>query len=268
MNTQNPVLFEQYLNTARSFNAPKNFFNASLGTEYEDIAGLQPLPLQKMLRQMGRPLNKLYSEFEKTKNELYGNVTRKEIKQQLKPNPERNQAIINRAQAVEKVRQTWDPLEAEWKERENKLNPTPRSKPSQASFNTFANVARSVSKNAFDTLLKVPNSYGILGDISDYLTPGQINVLEQGVQEQLKQGVNTNKLIYEASGGNINTGRGNVQGAIKKAISKFAGTTNESMIDYIKQKNALGPQQWLQKYIKQTDPPLIVPGVQNQFEGV
>ena len=268
MNTQDPVLFEQYLNNARFPNAAENFFNPSLGTEYEDIAGLQPLPLQKMLQQIGRPFNQLYNRLEEAKNELYGNITRKEIKQQLKPNPQRNQAIINRAQAVERTRQTWDPFEAEWKERQNRLNPNPRSKPSQASFDTFANVARSVSKSAFDTLLKSPDSYGILGDISDYLTPGQINVLEQGVQEQLRQGINPNKLIYEARGGNINTGRGNVQGAIKKAVSKFGGTPSGSMIDYVAEKNAPASQQWLEKYMKQTDAPLIVPGVQHQFGGI
>lgn len=268
MNTQDSALFEQYLNTARPFNAPGDFLGSSLETQYEDITGLQPLPLQRMLRQIGRPLNKLYDQLEKAKDELYGNLTRKEIKQQLKPNPERNQTIINRAQAVERTRQTWDPIEAEWKERENRLNPTPRSKPGQASFDTFSNVARTVSKSAFDTLLKSPDSYGILGDISDYLTPGQVNILEQGVQEQLKQGVNPNKLIYEASGGNINTGRGNVKAAIEKAVTKFGAKPNETMLDYTRQKNAPTSQQWLQKYMNQTDAPLIVPGVQNQFGGI
>lgn len=261
-------LFEQYLNTSQLSAATPETFQLPNQIQYEDIAGLQPLPLQKMLQQIGRPLNKLYKEFEKSKGELYGDFTRKEIKQKLKPNPERNQAIINRAQAVERTRQTWDPVEAEWKERQNRLNPSPRSKPAQASFETFSNVVRNVSKSAFNELLEVPNSYGILGDISDYLTPNQLNVIRQGVQEQLKQGVNPNKIIYEGSGGNIRTGRANVMGAVKNIINSMGGLPSGSMIDHMEQKHKLNPQDWLENYMKKTDPPLITPGVGSQFKEI
>ena len=236
--------------------------------QYEDIAGLQPLPLQKMLQQIGRPLNKLYKEFEESKGELYGGVIRKEIKQKLKPNPERNQTIINRAQTVEKTRQTWDPIEAEWKERQNRLNPSPKSKPAQASFETFSNVVRDVSKSAFNELLKVPNSYGILNDISDYLTPNQLNVIKQGVQEQLRQGVNPNKIIYEGSGGNIRTGRANVRGAVKSIINSMGAVSPSSITDYMEQKVKLNPQDWLENYMKKTDPLSITPGVGSQFKEI
>lgn len=237
-------------------------------TQYEDIAGLQPLPLQRMLQQIGRPLNKLYLELERAKGDLYEGIIRKEIKAKLKPNPERTQAILNRAKAVENTRQTWDPIEAEWRERQNRSNTLPRSKPGQASFETFSNVIRGVSKSAFDQLLKVPNSYGILGDISDYLTPNQINIIEQGVKEQLQQGVDPNKIIYEAYGGNINTGRGNVKEAVKKAVSKLKKIPAGSMVDYIEQKQKLDELQQLKESIRQTEPPLIIPGMQHEFEGI
>lgn len=237
-------------------------------TQYEDIAGLQPLPLQRMLQQIGRPFNKLYTELEKAKGDLYEGLIKKEIKAKLKPNPERTQAVLNRAQAVERTRQTWDPIEAEWKERQNRENPAPRSKPGQASFETFSNVVRGVSKDAFNQLLKASDPYGILGDISDYLTPNQLSIIEQGVREQLKQGVNPNKIIYEASGGNINTGRGNVRGAVKAVIDKLGGSPAGSMVDYVEQKHRETPREWLRKYTEQTEPPLIIPGVQHQFEGI
>lgn len=264
----NPVLFEQYLNTLRFPINTEETFQLGNQTQYEDIAGLQPLPLQRMLQQIGRPFTRLYQELEKAKGDLYEGIIKKEIKAKLKPNPQRTQTVLNRAQAVENTRQTWDPIEAEWKERQNRLNTSPRSKPAQASFETFSNVVRGVSGNAFNQLLKSPDPYGILGDISDYLTPNQLSIIEQGVQEQLKQGVNPNKLIYEASGGNINTGRGNVRGAIKGAIDKAGGIPAGSMINYAEQKQNADPQEWLKRYTQQTDAPLIIPGVQHQFKGI
>ena len=56
-------LFEQYLNTSQLSAATQETFQLPNQIQYEDIAGLQPLPLQKMLQQIGRPLNKLYKEF-------------------------------------------------------------------------------------------------------------------------------------------------------------------------------------------------------------
>lgn len=241
----NSALFEHYLNNAQFPLSTGESFQFPGQGQYEDVAGLQPLPLQRMLQQIGRPFNKLYQELEKAKGDLYEGIIKKEIKAKLKPNPERTQAVLNRAQAVENTRQTWDPIEAEWKERQNRLNPTPRSKPSQASFETFSNVVRGVSKSAFDDLLKAPDSYGILGDISDYLNPNQLNIINKGVQEQLRQGVDPMQIMHKATGGNINTGRGHVRQAVRNAT-----------------------QDWLKSYMKQTDPPLVVPGVQHQFGGI
>lgn len=239
------MLFEQYLNNSQFPVGAQETFQIPEQTQYEDIAGLQPLPLQRMLKQIGRPLNKLYEQLAESKGVLYEGLIKKEIKEKLKPNPERTQAILKRAQAVENTRQTWDPIEAEWKERENRANPNPKSKPSQASFDTFSDVVRTVSKNTYRYLVhEVPNHYGILGDISDYLTPNQLNIIKQGVREQLEQGVNP-KLVRGAIGGNARTGRGHIEKAVKNST-----------------------QDWLNSYMRQTDPPLIVPGVQHQFEGV
>lgn len=265
----NPSDFlESYLVQYLDPNAENYNFEAPNQTQYEDIAGLQPLPLQRMLQQIGRPLNRLYSELEKAKGDLYEGIIKKEIKAKLRPNPERTQAILNRAQAVERTRQTWDPIEADWRERQNRANPSPRSKPAQANFETFSNVVRGISRDAFNQLLKTPDPYGILGDISEYLTPNQLKIIEQGVREQLEQGVNPNKIIYEASGGNINTGRGNVKEAIKGAIERLGSTPTGRMIDYLEQKRNENPQEWLNRYTRQTEPPVVVPGVQHQFEGI
>jgi hypothetical protein len=258
-------LFQDYLNNTQipdqnnsfSFSLPQGF-----ETNYEDVAGLKQLPLQRMLKQIGRPLNKLYEEIQEAKESFYP-YSKQEIKRLLQPNPARTEKILNRAQAVEKVRQSWNPIDVEWQERLNKWNPNPRSKPAQADFNTFANVVRNVSHSAFTELNNMPGPtmYGLLGDISDYLNPNQLNIIKQGVKEQLNQGIPASKIIYEGKGGNKNTGRANVKNAVEKFVNEFKGSAPGSP----QEKNS---QEWLQRYMNQTDPPLIIPGVEQQFKGV
>jgi len=260
-----PSLFEDYLNQKRSFGFAEpgsSFLPQTQGT-YEDIAGLEPLPLQRMLQQIGRPFTQLYNQIERARQTPWA-YKPKEIKEMLAPNPQRTEQVLRRAQAVEKIRQTWDPFEAEWKERMNKSTTTPRSKPSQASFDAFSGVVRTVSKDLFDTLNKQRVSYGVLGDISDYLQPGQLEVIRTGVIDQLNQGVSPSKIIRRGSGGNINTGRGHVGGAVKSIIEEYLSNEKES-------KPKSSPLSILDRYREQmrlTEPPLIIPGVSNQFEGV
>ena len=95
-----------------------------------------------------------------------------------------------------------------------------------------------------------------------------MNVIKQGVQEQLRQGVNPNKIIYEGSGGNIKTGRANVRGAVKSIINSMGAVSPSSITDYMEQKVKLNPQDWLENYMKKTDPLLITPGVGSQFKEI
>lgn len=258
----NPSLFETYLNQSRSFGFadPNSSFLPQTQSNYEDIAGLEPLPLQKMLQQIGRPFTKLYQQIEQHKGTPWRH-TPKEIKQLLAPDSKRNEQVLRRAQAVERTRQSWDPIEAQWKERMNRATAAPRSKPSQASLDAFSGVSRTISQNAFDTLNKQGITFGILDDISDYLQPGQIDIIKKGVVEQLKQGVQPSEIVRRASGGSINTGRGHIRGAVENAIE-----------DYQKNyQSKPGASSILDRYLqqmKQTEPPLIVPGVSSQFEGV
>jgi hypothetical protein len=54
-------------------------FLGLLGAErgYEDVAGLQPLPLQKMLQQIGRPLTVLYQTIERAQKSVYPTASKK-----------------------------------------------------------------------------------------------------------------------------------------------------------------------------------------------
>jgi len=257
-------LFQDYLNNTQVPDQNNSFgFSLPQGfeTNYEDVAGLKPLPLQRMLKQIGRPLTQIYNRIQEAKNspEPY---SKKEINRLLEPNPARTEKILNRAQAVEKVRQSWNPGDVEWQERLNKWNPNPRSKPAQADFDTFVNVVRNVSHSAYKELVNTPGSmYGMLGDISDYLNDNQLQVIRKGVQEQLNQNVRPSEIIMWGSGGNKNTGRANVENTVKKFVNEFKGSAPGSP----QEKNS---QEWLKRYMNQTDPPLIIPGVEQQFKGV
>ena len=251
-------------------------FTALLGAEggYEDIAGLQPLPLQKMLQQIGRPYTELYKQIQDDITGLYA-IGRREAMKVLKPDPVRTQKVLQRAEKVEEVRQTWKPLEAQSRELLNRTNPAPRSQPSQASLPTFDKVVRGVSNGLFERLNKMNAPiYGILGDISDYLNEGEREVLKKGIAEQLRQGVQPSRMPV---GGNINTGRANLTTAVRELTQELVG--NSRNIPRAPAPSAL-PQstrqlllplgddsEWRKRFMEQTEPIQITPGVQNLFEG-
>jgi tape measure domain-containing protein len=251
-------------------------FTALLGAEggYEDIAGLQPLPLQKMLQQIGRPYTELYKQIQRDITGLYA-IGRREAMKVLKPDPARTQTVLQRAEKVEEVRQTWKPLEAQSRELLNRTNPAPRSQPSQASLPTFDKVVRGVSDGLFKRLNKMNAPiYGMLGDISDYLNEGEREVLKKGIAEQLRQGVQPSRMPV---GGNINTGRANLTTAVRELTQELVG--NSRNIPRAPAPSAL-PQstrqlllplgddsEWRKRFMEQTEPIQITPGVQNLFEG-
>jgi hypothetical protein len=157
----------------------------------------------------------------------------------------------------------------------NRTNPAPRSQPSQASLPTFDKVVRGVSDGLLERLNKMNAPiYGILGDISDYLNEGEREVLKKGIAEQLRQGVQPSRMPV---GGNINTGRANLTTAVRELTQELVG--NSRNIPRAPAPSAL-PQstrelllplgddsEWLKRFMEQTEPIQITPGVQNLFEG-
>jgi tape measure domain-containing protein len=238
-------------------------FLSLLGAErgYEDVAGLQPLPLQKMLQQIGRPFTKLYRSIEEASQSLYP-FSRREVRKMLAPNPERTQRVLGRAQRVEEIRMGWDPLEAEWKERQNRSNPNPRSRLSAASLDAFEGVVRQVSSTAFKRLIDVPgNIYGILDDISDYLTEAERQVIKSGILEQLQQGANPARMPI---GGNRNTGRANIKEAVKQLTIEAIEELRLGTRGGAPARNLYGAPGSFERLLEQ---PRITPGVESQFEG-
>jgi lambda family phage tail tape measure protein len=241
-------------------------FTALLGAEsgFEDIAGLEPLPWLKMVKQMGRPLTKIYQDIEKASQEVWS-YSRRDIKKMLAPDPKRSQAILKKAEKFESVKQNWNPLEAELHSEFNRINPSPRSKPGQASLTTLEGVVENLAKRVFKRLSDMPASiYGILGDLSDYLEEGEKEVLRKGIAEQLQQGVDPSLM---PNGGNKNTGRANLRQAVKDITAEILGNEKIAPRGAAPTSPLVplgGDSEWFQRFMEQ---PPIVPGVQNRIEG-
>jgi hypothetical protein len=236
---------------------------------FEDIADLRALPVQKMLQQVGRPFTQLYRKIESDAKAGFAN-TRQEVKKILAPNPVRTQQVLQRAQKVEQVKQNWNPIDAQWQERMNRTNPAPRSRPSQASPVAHEGVVRNLSEKVFKRLNNMGGpTYGILGDLSDYLEEGEREVLRKGIAEQLRQGVNPATLPI---GGSRITGRAHLKQAVQDITAEILGKQRSvPRVSAPSEQQLLRPigddSEWLQRYMRQTDPPRIIPGVESQFEG-
>lgn len=132
--------------------APQPFDTSKLGQDLGDQAGLQPLPLGRMLRQAGRPMSP------KARNQdtpWYGK------NKNLQVNPSLHDLTIQRNQRNQQVIENWNPIEAENKQRLNNTNPNPRSKSSAPSAVTsqrfigeLANTADHRKRQAFSAANK------------------------------------------------------------------------------------------------------------------
>jgi len=84
------------------------------------IAGLKPLPINRMLRQPARKRQKVWN---RPSVHGYGRMSKDEVNR-----------ILQRTGAIRESIETWDPIEAEWKERANRNNPNPRSRTVRNTF--------------------------------------------------------------------------------------------------------------------------------------
>ena len=85
--------------------------------EFEDQAGLRPLPINRMHRQAGKPINQQAT-------------TRERRRGQSTTKPGTADEVLRRNQRNQETIDNWDPIEAEWKEWQNRTRASPRSKPS------------------------------------------------------------------------------------------------------------------------------------------
>ena len=89
---------------------------------YEDVAGLQPLPINRMLRQAGRPMDP------GRRSQPYGPGYWPLRREDIKIDPRRHEETIRRNQQIREVIDGWNPIEAENKQRLNNTSANPRSR--------------------------------------------------------------------------------------------------------------------------------------------
>lgn len=100
--------------------AAQPFDTSKLGQDLGDQAGLQPLPLNRMFQQAGRLMS---PKARSQDTPWYGKNTN------LQVNPALHNLTIQRNQRNQQTIESWNPIEAENKQRLNNTNPNPRSKP-------------------------------------------------------------------------------------------------------------------------------------------
>ena len=125
-------------------------FLGLLGGErgYEDVAGLMPLPIQRMQRQAARPLRMIWQQIQGAMESVY-EATEKEIKNTFRPDPARNQQVLRRIQKTQEAILNWNPLEAQWKEIENQMREQKRSR----AIPTPASAVTSIVKTLLDPIV-------------------------------------------------------------------------------------------------------------------
>ena len=264
-------------------------FTTLLGAEsgYEDVAGLKPLPIQRMQQQAARPFIELWKTWQTFSDNIFG-PSKEEVKRVTKPDPARNKQVLTRIQQAQTAVDNWDPIEATWKEIDNKLREVKRSKPATMSAASltkavegiYADISESVRK-AGGLAVKQGQWLGSMTDFSDYATPQQSQVIGKGVREVLSPAYDRS-VMY---GGDVN--------AFNNAVNDLAPVTRRfgSLIQEILQIEArkgfayaekalpklrLAPmpaarpedqQHMMDRLDRILEQPTIIPGIQKLIEG-
>lgn len=122
---------------------PQAFDTSKLEQDLGDQAGLQPLPLSRMFQQAGRLMSP------RARNQdtpWYGKNS------SLKVDPALHDLTIQRNQRNQQTIESWNPIEAENKQRLNNTNPNPRSKPSTPDDKTTIKFFQQLEETASDRM--------------------------------------------------------------------------------------------------------------------
>jgi lambda family phage tail tape measure protein len=285
-----PPVYKQKLDDIERFNkqllqsrrqqqvTADSFFTAYADQpQFEDIAGLQPLPITRMQRQAARPLRRMW---ERTAAGDTRNV-----------NSTFNTSVLGRIQRMQQIIDNWDPVGSQWKEIQNNLRETKRSRVAgsvpaavltqvaQRMWSEMrANVQRAGGLSTFRG-----QSLGSQQDFSEYLTDKQLRILQQGLRATLEPAY-TSQFGPNKNPGALDRALGTLRPAIvdfRKAI--FSLLEQEAVQGRVYAEKALqklGVSGIKAQYRKDNDPntiqqrfnqlfkqPDIVPGVGKDFEG-
>jgi len=283
-------------------------FLGMLGAEsgYEDVAGLLPLPIQRMQQQAARPLRMIWQKIQSAMEGVYG-ATEKQIKETFKPDPLRNSKVLQRIQQAQEAILNWDPLEAQWKETQNQLRQTKRSKPASMPLSSFVATAQQMRDSASEVARKAGGLAAPAGarlgsqlDLSDYLSEQQKRILVTGIKEVLSSPMNASFQELRGSAQkqrdpslmpSFERATSQMQGllpsfraVIQEALSQEAVKGQRYAMDAMKKLGMPAPvdpgfyrsplyedpsraQERLRQLSPLNEPPLIIPGIESKFEG-
>lgn len=260
------------------------FLSQILGGQFEDVAGLQPLPLERMYRQMGRQVqrwtNYIQNEARYVLKQTFG-TTKPLIPQDI------IDSTTDRVRVLTNVIQSFDPLEVQFRELENQARGRSgqgRSKPSGIPLTDFMklfrNIERRVTVDAANSLYEAGGFLGQLGpnaDLSDFLTDGTRRFLFDGIRQVLsndeggykrramegsfsgsfKTFFNDSVKLIDAERSRGGAGRGAAGGFDSLELPAIPIAPSGG-VDYLRQYRNL--QELM-------EPPRIIPGVEAQFDG-
>lgn len=245
--------------------------------QFEDVAGLQPLPITRMQRQAARPLRRMW---ERTAAGGTRNV-----------NSTFNTSVLERIQRMQQIIDNWDPVGSQWKEIQNNLRETKRSRVAgsvpaavltQVAQRMWSEMRANVQR-AGGLSTSRGQSLGSQQDFSEYLTDKQLRILQQGLRATLEPAY-TSQFGPNKNPGALDRALGTLRPAIvdfRKAI--FSLLEQEAVQGRVYAEKALqklGVSGVKAQYRKDNDPntiqqrfnqlfkqPDIVPGVGKDFEG-
>ena len=285
-----PPVYKQKLDDIERFNkqllqsrrqqqvTADSFFTAYADQpQFEDIAGLQPLPITRMQRQAARPLRRMWER-------TAAGDTRK-------VNSTFNTSVLERIQRMQQIIDNWDPVGSQWKEIQNNLRETKRSRMAgsvpaavltQVAQRMWSEMRASVQK-AGGLATSGGQMLGSQRDFSEYLTDKQLRILQQGLRATLEPAY-TSQFGPNKNPGALDRALGTLRPAIvdfRKAI--FSLLEQEAVQGRVYAEKALqklGVSGIKAQYRKNNDPdtiqqrfnqlfkqPDIVPGVGKDFEG-
>lgn len=262
-------------------------FISMLGAQggYEDVAGLQPLPIRRMQNQAARPLQMIWKKITDAMEGGYG-LTEKEVQQKFQPSQKRNNYVIQRLQNVNRAVEAWNPLDAEWRERENRMRANRRSAETAIPRDSLISVIKQVIGSVKTANPQARGEY----DLSDFLSDSQRKVLSKGLASYI------DKLWMDSFAYPGNIGKSKIQQSTRFAeglhsVDRQIGQLGSFFREFLESKKNQGysyaeealkrvapkgapilrfdreDRKLLERFDRLMDPPLITPGVESQFDG-
>lgn len=241
--------------------------------QFEDVAGLQPLPITRMQRQAARPLR----------------LRQQRYPERTTVNTTFNNSVLQRIERMQQVVDNWDPIGSQWKEIQNSLREVKRSRPAAS---VPAAVLAGIARRMWSDMLPVVRKSGGLAretgglsgsqlDFSEYLNDKQLRVLKQGLRSTLEPayvsqfGINKQPEALTRAVGLLAPMFRDFRRALITLLEQEAAqgrvyaekTLHKLGVGNAKATPAPNPDTIEQRFNRLFNQPNIVPGVGKDFEG-